>query len=295
MSVLNQKNLGACFAGSSSESLTWFFIQGEAVKNKKGEVTYKKKTEGEGKDKKEVSEEHLQITRTVDESGKQTLRLYHNTDLVAWFDFTKTGAGFFFSDKWDKPKCYIVMPVDPTFEIIIGNDISDVFDEWMTSDRFLEFLFRQSSKLKYRTLFTRAILLFLSYLEHRKVENSSDDKFIPAHGTVDMQAVAKTFALKLALLSNFSARTKDLFPIMPMLEAGKEVSTTESLPEQATIAQVVKSEETEPIDQVPSELVENEKTQPLPNIEVQAEKVHLTDPNTAMLDRIEAKAKAKNK
>lgn len=225
MSVLNQKNLGAAFAGSSSESLTWFFIQGEAVKNKKNEIIYKRKTEGKGKDKKEASEEYLQVTRTVDESGKQTLRLYYNEDVVAWFDFTKSGASFSFSDKWQKPKSFVVMPVDPTFETIIGNDISDIFDEWMTSDRFEEFLFRQSSKLKYRTLFTRAILLFLSFLEHRKVEKERGDIFIPANGAVDMAQVARTFTLKLTKLANSSARAKELFPVIPMLEAGKEEET----------------------------------------------------------------------
>ncbi|MGL5079158.1 MAG: hypothetical protein ACRDBG_25440, partial [Waterburya sp.] len=97
----------------------------------------------------------------------------------------------------------------------------------------------------FNTGFTKAILLFMSYLANREEETPNRDVQVTT-GNVDLTKVAKTYTHLLTRLHNTSPRTKKLFPIQQLIEPAKEVLTEEN-------------KKSKPIDVVPDESISEVK------------------------------------
>lgn len=219
MSRLDLKSLGITSVSKSIETLTFFFYPGEGKRSSKGVVSYKRKKEG----KIDAPEQYLQISRSVSEvERRQILSIYLNEDVVATFEFTANSATLSASELWDKTKQWIVIPTDPTFDYMVKDSLSAVVDGWLESERFEEYLERQAENLTFNTGFTKAILLFMSYLANRDEKKDNGDVQVTT-GEIDITAVAKTYTHLLTRLHNTSPRTKKLFPIQQLIEPAKEV------------------------------------------------------------------------
>jgi len=249
MSRLNLEELDAVWVTEATDTLTFFYVPGESITNKKGEVSYKKKMEVRGTDKKkvEVPEEYLQVTRSEGED-KQILSLLMNEDVVATFEFTKTGVNFEPAAIWKKPKMHIIIPTDPTFGgHIVAETVSGLFKKWLQSKRFEEYLENQVSDSTYTSEFVNALLLFFAYLTSRDKVDAKGNIQIIKDG-VDSQVVAHKYLTLLTKLHNSSPRAKKLFPIRPLLSPAVE-PTTLTRP-------IEENKETEPIvDIVPEESI----------------------------------------
>jgi hypothetical protein len=223
MSRLDLKSLGITSVSKSIETLTFFFYPGEGKRSSKGVVSYKRKKEG----KIDAPEQYLQISRSVSEvDSKQVLSIYLNETLAASFEFTANSATLTAEDIWDKTKQWIVIPTDPTFDYMVKDSLSAVVDGWLESERFEEYLERQAENLTFNTGFTKAILLFMSYLANRDEKKPNGDVQVTT-GNVDLATVAKTYTHLLTRLHNTSPRTKKLFPIQQLIEPAKEIIFSE--------------------------------------------------------------------
>ena len=252
MSRLDLKSLGITSVSKSIETLTFFFFPGEGKRSSKGVVSYKRKKEG----KIDAPEQYLQISRSVSEvDSKQILSIYLNETLAASFEFTANSATLTAEDIWDRTKQWIVIPTDPTFDYMVKDSLSAVVDGWLESERFEEYLERQAENLTFNTGFTKAILLFISYLANRDEKKPNGDVQVTT-GNVDLTAVAKTYTHLLTRLHNTSPRTKKLFPIQQLIEPAKEVIISETKETETTaeiISEPMKENKPEPIVDVVSE------------------------------------------
>ncbi len=261
MSRLDLKSLGITSVSKSIETLTFFFYPGEGKRSSKGVVSYKRKKEG----KIDAPEQYLQISRSVsEEEGKQTLTIYLDETLVASFEFTANTATFTAEDIWDKTKQWIIIPTDPTFDYMVKDSLSAVVDGWLESERFEEYLERQAENLTFNTGFTKAILLFMSYLANREEKKANGDVQVTT-GNVDLTAVARTYTHLLTRLHNTSPRTKKLFPIQQLIEPTKAVILSEGETEKTPTTVEVTLElpaEVDPIVEIVSEEVISEVPEP---------------------------------
>lgn len=227
MSRLNLEELDAVWTTQPTDTLTFFYVPGESITNKKGEVTYKKKMEVRGTDKKkvEVPEEYLQVTRT-EQPDKQILSFLINEEVVATFEFTAQEVNFLPTRKWETPKFLIIIPLDPTFGgHITAETVFGLFKKWLQSERFANYLENQASESTYTPAFVKALLLFFAYLTNRDRTDSKGDIQVIKDG-VDITAVARSYTLLLTKMHNSSPRTKKLFPIRPLLSPTTELITT---------------------------------------------------------------------
>jgi len=296
MSRLNIKSLGITSVAESLEVITFFFVPGEGKRNAKGVINYKKKKEG----KNEAAEQYLEIARSVSLiDGTQILTFYLNEEKVATFEFNATSAKFTPLEMWKKKKQWIVIPTDPTYDYIVAESLSGVFDAWLDSDRFEEYLERQAVNLTFNTGFTKAILLYLSYLSHRDKKNELGDTEVAKDG-VDLTAVARTYTLMLTKLHNTSDRTKKLFPIQALLSptpspspiSSNEVVTeaTENIPEEV----IIPLEITENTDVVVETEPENSESSVEHTLEVEVSSEEILDPVAKTLDNIAKNAAKSN-
>lgn len=268
MSRLNLEELDAVWVTEATDTLTFFYVPGESSTNKKGEVSYKKKMEVRGTDKKkvEVSEEYLQLVREEKEN-KQVLSLLMNEDIVATFEFTAEGVKFEPSSIWKKPKMHIIIPTDPTFGgHIVAETVSGLFKKWLQSKRFEEYLENQVSDSTYTSEFVNALLLFFAYLTSRDKVDSKGNIQIIKDG-VDSQVVAHKYLALLTKLHNSSPRAKKLFPIRPLLapapnrpmEENKEVDPIVDVIPEESIPEVTEPTTLEPL---PDTSLSVESTEP---------------------------------
>lgn len=234
MSRLNLEGLDAVWVSESIETLTFFFTPGETKKDKKGNVSYAKKKEGNAV----APEQYLQVSRS-EEVGKQILAFFLNEEKVAAFEFTSQGIDFIPTAKWSQPRMYICIPTDLTFEYIVAESVSGVFKQWLQSQRFENYLENQASDSTYTVDFVQLLLLLFAYLSNRDKVNDKGNVEIIQKG-VDLEAVAHTYLGLLTKLHNSSPRAKKLFPIRPLLAS----STVDS--ESVTPPVEKEAEETEP-------------------------------------------------
>jgi len=248
MSRLDLTSLGITSVTKSLEVLTFFFYPGEGKRSSRGVVSYKRKKEG----KTDAPEQYLQIVRSVSEvEGKQVLSFYlgqqSDKSLVATFEFTSTSATLIPEELWDMTKSWIVIPTDPSFDYMVKDTLSAVFDGWLESERFEEYLERQAENLTFNTGFTKAILLYMSYLANRDEKKPNGDVQVTTE--VDLNAVAKTYTHLLTRLHNTSPRTKKLFPIQQLLEPAKPLKVQqEEIQKIGSSVEVVSDEPKEETD-----------------------------------------------
>lgn len=292
MSRLNLEELDTVWTTQPTDTLTFFYVPGESTTNKKGEVTYKKKMEVRGTDKKkvEVPEEYLQVTRT-EQPDKQILSFLINEEVVATFEFTAQEVSFLPTRKWETPKFLIIIPLDSTFGgHITAETVFGLFKKWLQSERFANYLENQASESTYTPAFVKALLLFFAYLTNRDRTDSKGDIQVIKDG-VDISAVARSYTLLLTKMHNSSPRTKKLFPIRPLLTPTVVPIVTTSPTEENKEAELI----VDVVSEVPEEIQETEPqlaiSEPLPDTSLSV--VETVDPTPDVPEQPKAKSNKK--
>ena len=301
MSRLNLEELDAVWVSEAIETLTFFFFPGEMKKNKKGEITFEKKKEVIDKKKVDAPEQYLQVARS-EEDNKQILSFSLNDEVVATFEFSKSGVNFTTTPKWNRAQMYICIPTDRTWKEIKAETLFGVFKQWLQTERFDDYLVSQATESTYTVAFVNLLLVFLACLCNRqKINEKGETVVIKDWKDLDLNAIAKSYLLSLTKLHNSSPRTKKLFPIRPLLSPAVEPLTpTQPIEENKETEPIVDVVPKEPIPEIQEAIQETETQlttlEPLPDTSLPVVEIAVaTKPEVTPEPKEEPKAKSKKK